>query len=286
MLRRLLLPGLLLFLAFSTARLAGQEPQVQEPPPSPQPYSIPMVEMPSLPQRVSGETVNTIPTAPMVDPEANTPAEQVVPVGLATPNSDADLLRAIGRLRQELDGLVRERQELEMRSPKLDSPGSLELSLLRQRLLALHKRLEQPMPSLPPVTNPPQSTVPVPPSEGNTKGPAVPATMPNGRLPGDPYLLAQAHFRAGQYQEALTVYRGQQLDLLSQDERLLVQYLSACCLRKLGKLDEAIALYREVADAREDEFLAECSLWHLNNIGWRKEVEKQLASIRAARQAP
>jgi hypothetical protein len=282
MFRRLLLPGLLLVLAFSTVLFAGQQPQAQELPAPPQSYPIPMVEMPPLPQRVSGETLNIIPPPPMVNPEANTSAEPIVPIGLPTPDPDGDLLREIGRLRQEMDGLVRERQELEMRSPKLDSHGSVELALLRQRLLALGKRLEQPMPSLPPVT--PQSTVPVPPSAMNPKGPAVSATVPNA-LQGDPYLLAQAHFRSGQYQEALTVFRSLQLASLPQEERLLVQYLSACCLRKLGKLDEAITLYREVADARENEFLAECSLWHLNNIGWRREIEKQLASIRAARQA-
>ncbi len=109
-----------------------------------------------------------------------------------------------------------------------------------------------------------------------------PITLAAGQ-PSDPYLLAQAQFRAGQYQEALAGFRVLQPELLSLDERLLVQYLSACCLRKLGKLDEAVTLYREVADACADEFLAECSLWHLSNIGWRRDIEKQLAAIRAAR---
>ena len=55
------------------------------------------------------------------------------------------------------------------------------------------------------------------------------------------------------------------------------------CLRKLGKLEEAAAMYREVADVREDDFLTECALWHLSALGWRREVEKQLAEIRKAR---
>ena len=61
--------------------------------------------------------------------------------------------------------------------------------------------------------------------------------------------------------------------------------MSACCLRKLGRLDEAAALYREGANAREDEVLTDCALWHLSAISWRRDMEKQLETLRERRQA-
>jgi tetratricopeptide (TPR) repeat protein len=282
MLRRLLFPGLLLVSALTTGLFAAQEP-----PPSPQPFPTATVQQPPLPQPFPTAPVPIASdTPPLTQTEENDPSVPIIPVTLPlnTPaDLDGDLHRALGRLHMELEALARERADLERQTPQMGSPGSAEWSLLRQRLFALRKRLEQPLAPVPPLTHPtPGGSVQQSP-EKNPKVTEVSLPPPGGRQPGDPYLLAQAQFRAGQYQEALDLYHSLQPESLSMEERLLVQYLSACCLRKMGKLDDAITLYREVADAREDVFLAECSLWHLSNITWRRDVEKQLAGIRAAR---
>ena len=100
----------------------------------------------------------------------------------------------------------------------------------------------------------------------------------------DPFLLGQAQFRAEEYEAALATFRRTDPEALSHEEKLLLQFFSAGCLRKLGKLEDAAALYREVADAREDDFLTECALWHLGALGWRRDMERQLAELRKARQ--
>ena len=40
----------------------------------------------------------------------------------------------------------------------------------------------------------------------------------------------------------------------------------ACCLRNLGKLDEAATLYREVANTQDNDMLADCARWQLSSL--------------------
>ena len=54
--------------------------------------------------------------------------------------------------------------------------------------------------------------------------------------------------------------------MLAVDDRAFVQYMTASCLRQLGKRSEAAVLYRDVADAKDDEFLAECAVWQLTSV--------------------
>jgi tetratricopeptide (TPR) repeat protein len=204
---------------------------------------------------------------------------------MGTPDPNEELLREINRLHKEREDLAKERAKLEGRAPEADSPAAVELAQLRQRLAVVLQRLAAtPPPAIRPPANTTRETT-ANPREFNPAGPAVVTSPISGRPLGDPFLQAQALFRGGKYKDALAAYRALQPESLNSDERLLVQYLCACCLRKLGKLDEAATLYRQVADAREDDFLTECSLWHLGTIGWRRDIEKQLADVRAACQA-
>ncbi len=218
--RRLPLPGSWLVLALTTALWAAQEPS-----PLSQAFPTASVEPPPPPQPYAPAPVPSIPSAPPLPQTAeNDPAVRiVVPAALPpeAPGLDADLRRALGQLRLESEALAREREDLERQAPKMDSADPAELALLRQRLLALRKRLEQPLPSLPPVTGTSSPNVSLPPPDVNPKGPDVSPITPAAGQPSDPYLLAQAQFRAGQYQEALAVYRSLQPKSLTLDERLL-----------------------------------------------------------------
>jgi uncharacterized cysteine cluster protein YcgN (CxxCxxCC family) len=63
----------------------------------------------------------------------------------------------------------------------------------------------------------------------------------------------------------------------------MVQYLTACCLHKLGKTDEAVTLFREVANAKGDPEVAECAQWQLGAIRWRHDMELEIEQLRQER---
>jgi hypothetical protein len=103
--------------------------------------------------------------------------------------------------------------------------------------------------------------------------------------PVDAMGLAQALFRTGDYEGALSAYRLLDPKSLGKADRPGVQYMTATCLRKLGKTDEAANLYREVANSKDDEALADCAQWQLSALRWRRDLEAQLAKVRQRRQA-
>jgi tetratricopeptide (TPR) repeat protein len=184
------------------------------------------------------------------------------------------------RLRAERDALAAERQSVGNPTPA----ESEEVAKLRRRLAELVATLNaKPLPRRTPLA---EASQPAPRAGGGPRPetPAGAAVNPSDVPSGDPVLAARALFRAGDHAAALETYRQIDLNGLTRDERTLVQYMSACCLRKLGRLDEAAALYREVASAREDEVLTDCALWHLSAINWRRDMEKQLDGLRERRQ--
>lgn len=251
------------FLLFvPTVLLAGDNP-ISPLPPRPGTAPEPLNLSPLPPQ----PTV-TIPLPPV--PEA--------------PNAMPDLTvlrQEAERLRAEREALATERQKVVMETP----PESEEIVRLRRRLSDLVAVL-----SSRPVQRRSTTTESVlfPPSYSSQPRPtptnATAASTPEIQ-PGDPLLVARSLFRAGDYGATLETYRQIDQNGLTPDERVLVQYMSACCLRKLGRLDEAAVLYREVANAHEDEVLTDCALWHLSAINWRRDMEKELEDLRQRRLA-
>lgn len=103
--------------------------------------------------------------------------------------------------------------------------------------------------------------------------------------PVDPLALAQSLFRTENIAEALNAYRKLDKDDQKPEQRVAIQYMIACCLRRLGKVDEAAALYREVANMPGDDFLSENAQWYLRTMKERRELEAQLEELRQRRQA-
>jgi len=95
----------------------------------------------------------------------------------------------------------------------------------------------------------------------------------------DPRALAHVLFKAGNFELALKAYRMVSLTGMKADERAPLQYLMATCLRKAGKLDEAAALYREVANVRGDEQIAACAQWQLVQLRWHGDFDAQLKDL-------
>ena len=64
--------------------------------------------------------------------------------------------------------------------------------------------------------------------------------------------------------------------MLDKSERAFARYMIASALRMQGKRPEAAAMYREVADAREDDFVSECALWQIQSMKFQQEAQSQL----------
>jgi TolA-binding protein len=102
--------------------------------------------------------------------------------------------------------------------------------------------------------------------------------------PVDPQSLAMALFLTGEYESALNAYRKLEQEEQKIEDRIAIQYMIACCLRKMGKLEEAAALYREVANSGGNEILVENSQWYLKAMKERSELETQLGELKQRRQ--
>jgi hypothetical protein len=62
-------------------------------------------------------------------------------------------------------------------------------------------------------------------------------------------------------------------------DQLWLDYLRAGCWRQQGKLKESLALYRELAENKEDAFLSESATWQMNFLTWRLEMQAQIEEL-------
>jgi hypothetical protein len=84
---------------------------------------------------------------------------------------------------------------------------------------------------------------------------------------------------------ALKWYRKLEQEEQRPEERVVLQYMVACCLRKLGKVSEASMLYREVANSGGSAILVENAQWYLRAMKERRELEEQFTELQQRRQA-
>lgn len=175
--------------------------------------------------------------------------------------------------------LAKEREAATKEREAMPTEATEDLTTLRLRLAELVTRLSKRLPAEPldkgPVVQPTIPKLVKPPSQADL---AIP------EQPLDAIALGQTLFQNGDYESALKVFRQIDLTGVKGEERVPVQYLIGTCFRKLGKLDEATRVYREVANSRGDPFLAECAQWQLSSLRWQKEVEGQLQALRQKRQ--
>lgn len=161
-------------------------------------------------------------------------------------------------------------------SPKA-LPGVLiaddELSAQRARLQAQLQQLmnlleNRPMPSTVIPAQPPRNTKPILP-------------MTDGR-PVDGIREGMNFFRDNDFNSALFAFKSLDVNsLASREDRAFVQYMKACCFRRLNRMNDSVNLFREVADAHDDEFLAECAIWQLTMIRQAQDLQIQIDQLRA-----
>jgi hypothetical protein len=151
----------------------------------------------------------------------------------------------------------------------LEDGASSERARLQAQLQELLLRLSAPRSA--PNTGP---SVPVAPK------PSIIPTNPDTKSI-DPIREGVNRFRDNEFGVALDVFRLVDQGSLSREDRAFVQYLMACCLRRLNRLNDAAKIYREVADVHDDDFISECAIWQLSMIRTAQELETQLDLLRA-----
>lgn len=179
---------------------------------------------------------------------------------------------------------LKEERESTNKALETDDAAEVERKALRKKLDEILKRFDDkaksPAPPTPPKTLPKETITPPTPTENKqpTKEPSVSATT-------DALLLAQNQYKAGEFDAALRSFKLMDLNIYAREDKAFIQYMTACCLRRTNKLNEAAVLFREIADAKDDEFITECALWQISSIRWREDLDKQLTQMRQRREA-
>lgn len=186
--------------------------------------------------------------------------------------SSAALQAALDELRATRQHLEKDRADAQrQRDPgPIDEAGRLQL---RVRLAELVRRIgERPKAVAQAQPAPEQPIL------------AGKVTPPVGEAPPpvDPLDLPQSLYRAARYEDALAALKALKRDDFSRRDQIWISYLSAGCLRQMGKRKEAAVIYREVA-AREDAFLAEMATWNLSVLSWRDEVESSIERLKGGK---
>jgi hypothetical protein len=119
-----------------------------------------------------------------------------------------------------------------------------------------------------------------------TKASGPKLELPPGTRPVDRLRSAVNLFKAGDTDAALGAFRQLDPDDLPREDRATAKYLTACCLRKLNRRSEAAVLFREVAETKDDDFLAECAISQLALIRTTQDLEALLTQFRARPKSP
>lgn len=209
-------------------------------------------------------------------------------VGLAQPLGQPLPGRApapdVKKLKDELEALVKEREKAAADAATPEPGSRAEGIELRLKLLKMvdqlgQQRMAPPIPATPrPETLPAPKPVPAPKDGKTAERKADPL---EGATLLDPLRAAQNLYKAGDVEAAYRALTMTRPETLSREDRIFAQYLTACCLRRTGKPNEAMVLYRELATANEDEFITECALWQLATIRSSQDLQGQLEQLRA-----
>jgi hypothetical protein len=151
-------------------------------------------------------------------------------------------------------------------------PLVAERARLQAQLGELLRRLNE-RPAAPPI--PPAKAVPTGPL------PRPRTELPESIRPGEGLRLATNLYRDADYDGAYRAFKLIDPSALPKEDRAFVQYMTACCLRKLNRRADAAAIFRDVAEAKDDEFVAECAVWQLSLMRSTQDLEAQLEQLRA-----
>lgn len=101
--------------------------------------------------------------------------------------------------------------------------------------------------------------------------------------PVDPMALSEALFRMGDYNGALKAFELAKKTTTDQRDRIAIKYFTAACLDKLGNAQESMMLFREVANSKADDVLADCAKWQLSTQQWKEAARAKIVRLRTMR---
>ncbi len=131
----------------------------------------------------------------------------------------------------------------------------------------------------------PQSTQPHSSGSAGRQGPQAQKTIESIPLlekPIDLIKAARSLIKGGQYREALRLYQAIPRDGVSAVEWQWLQYEQALCWKRLGNIDAAARIYRELASSATDPELREACRWQLESLQWRRQVGETLRQLSPA----
>lgn len=86
--------------------------------------------------------------------------------------------------------------------------------------------------------------------------------------------------RSDRLEAALNAFRQIPPGELDADDRAFVRYMTAACLRRLGRPADALPIYREVGDAGEEPFIASSAVSQVALLRTAEELQAQLLKLR------
>jgi tetratricopeptide (TPR) repeat protein len=217
-------------------------------------------------------------------------------VSVAGTSLDAEL----SQLRRERDSLIAVRNSTPREIESGSDSVAAQRELLKQQLNGLLTELaRRPRPEQKPATSEtgPKAKSPAQQraskskrnkfsrSAGDGTKPTDGSQTPTTQAPVDAMALAQSLFRTSDYEGALKAFDLAKKTTADPHDRVAIKYFSAACLRKLGNTQESMMLFREVANSKADEVLAECAQWQLSAQQWRDTTKARIEQLRAVQLA-
>ena len=235
------------------------------------------------------------------------PAAAPLPLRIVEAESGLSLEDELTQLRRELQSFDAARDEVLRSTKSVDAESDRVAIQQRQELLdvltklatkGITRRSKPVVPSTPQVTSVPHSTsvtavdpfadpvapvvkptvvVPVAPKPVVTP---EPPTFPIPDDPVDPFALGNVLVRSGDYAAAEKAFAKVQP---TDENRMMLKFLTATCLRKRSQWKPASDAFRVVAGSNQDPVLRDLAKWQLDNMAWYQQTESHLDQMRAER---
>lgn len=240
-------------------------------------------------------------------PDTRSAEPAPLPLRTVEAESGLSLEEELTQLRRELQSFDVARDELLRSTKTVDAESDRVAIQQRQELLdvltklatkGITRRPKSVVPSVPQVTSVPRSTsvnavdpfaepvtpVVTPPIAAPVAPkPAVipePPAFPIPDDPADPFALGNVLFRSGDYASAEKAFAKVQP---TDENRMMLKFLTATCLRKRSQWKPATDAFRVVAGSNQDPVLRDLAKWQLENMAWSQQTESQLDQMRAER---
>lgn len=183
------------------------------------------------------------------------------------------------KLKEEVEKLLKE--STDKAKDKSESTPTGDRAEMLKQLEELVGKVEQQKKTPKPAT-PPKPGNPNDHPDPHATQPGKPL-LPEGGKPIDLVRAAGNLYKAGDPEGAFETLKVIDTNQLPKEDRAFADYVRAACLRKLGRPNDALKLYRAIADAKDDPFLAESAVVQITAIKSAQELEAQLEQLKSRR---